>query len=73
MIVKEINLKRKVKGEIKLVQDVFLNSTNNFLSEEYRCSIYLNGTPFYLTSFGSLIEAEEYLLHLDKYYDSPEL
>jgi len=70
MVVKEINLRRKVKGEIKLVHNVFFNSTNSFLCEEYRCSIYLNGSPFYLTSFGSLIQAEEYLLHLDKQYES---
>jgi hypothetical protein len=65
MIIKEFNFIGNVIGQIERRDGSFMNSTNTYLNEEYRCYLLKSGYKMYLTSFDNYKTAEDYLLQLE--------
>jgi hypothetical protein len=65
MIIKEFNFIGNVIGQIERRDGSFMNSTNTYFNEEYRCYLLKSGHKTYLTSFDNYKTAEDYLLQLE--------
>jgi len=65
MIVKEFQFIGDVIGQIERKGGIYMNSTNTYLNEEYRCYLLRQNNKTYLTSFDNFKIAEEYLIQLE--------
>jgi hypothetical protein len=61
-----IDLGNSIIGKIHFKENSVMNSTNEFLKEEYRCYLTRSDINIYLRSFDTLPKAIEYLIHLSK-------
>jgi len=69
MIVKEFQFIGDVIGQIERKGGIYMNSTNTYLNEEYRCYLLRHNNKTYLTSFDNFKIAEEYLIQLENSRD----
>ena len=65
MVIKEFQFIGDVIGQIERRDGSFMNSTNTYINEEYRCYLLRHNNKTYLTSFDNFKIAEEYLIQLE--------
>ena len=65
MVIKEFQFIGDVIGQIERKGGIYMNSTNTYLNEEYRCYLLRQNNKTYLTSFDNFKIAEEYLIQLE--------
>lgn len=69
MVIKEFQFIGDVIGQIERKGGIYMNSTNTYLNEEYRCYLLRQNNKTYLTSFDNFKIAEEYLIQLENSRD----
>lgn len=69
MVIKEFQFIGDVIGQIERRGGSFMNSTNTYINEEYRCYLLRQNNKTYLTSFDNFKIAEEYLIQLENSRD----
>ena len=69
MVIKEFQFIGDVIGQIERKGGIYMNSTNTYLNEEYRCYLLRHNNKTYLTSFDNFKIAEEYLIQLENSRD----
>jgi len=65
MVIKTFQFIGDIIGQIERKDGCFMNSTNTYINEEYRCYLLKDNNKTYLTSFDNLKTAKEYLIQLE--------